>query len=158
MTQSNEGIGIALAKIPSGVSIATATNGGQSTGLLASWIQQVSFTPPMVCLAVKTGRPIEALIDGAGRFVINVIGEGDATVMKHFSKGFALQENAFEGLEIENREAGPVLKDCIAHLACKVVAKHEAGDHQLYLGEATAGTGDPAGKPWTRVRESGFSY
>jgi flavin reductase (DIM6/NTAB) family NADH-FMN oxidoreductase RutF len=155
---SKDSIGAALAKIPSGTSIATATHEGKSTGLLASWIQQVSFEPPMVCMAVKKGRPIEGLLDARRRFVLNVVGEGGQSVFKHFSKGFAPTENAFEGLNVEQGDAGTILTDCIAHLECTVVGKHETGDHYLYVAEVTDGAAQASARPHVHVREIGFSY
>ncbi|MHC4063655.1 MAG: flavin reductase family protein [Planctomycetota bacterium] len=156
--QRAEAIGLALAKIPSGAAIATATHEGKSAGLLASWIQQVAFEPPMICLAVKRGRPIEAVIDAAGTFVLNLVGEDGTGIFQHFSRGAAPSENAFEGLAVQHREAGPVLGDCLGHLACKVAAKHEAGDHNLYLAEVTAAAVDTAAKPYVHVRNTGLSY
>jgi hypothetical protein len=46
----------ALGRIPSGLFILTARFEDQSTGMLASWVQQVSFDPPLVSVAVKKGR------------------------------------------------------------------------------------------------------
>jgi len=157
-TQGGGGLGAALAKIPSGVSVATATHEGRSAGLLASWIQQISFEPPMVCLAVRRGRPIEPVIDGSGKFVLNVVGEGGTAVFKRFSRGVAPGQPAFEGTEVEQSDAGPVLAECIAHLACRVVGKHPAGDHHLYVAEVTGGDATPFVKPHVHLRDNGFSY
>ena len=155
---SDESVSTALAKIPSGVSIATATKEGKSTALLASWIQQVSFEPPMICMAVKKGRPIEPLLDATKKFVVNVVGEGGAGIFKRFSKGFAPSEKAFEGLNVTQCSAGPILTDCIAHLECTVTAKYEAGDHNLFVAEVIGGAARAGAKPHIHVRQTGFSY
>ncbi len=158
MPQAKEQIGVALGRIPSGASVATATHGGQSTGLLASWIQQVSFDPPMVVLAVKKGRPIEPLIDGSGAFVLNVLGAGDNARFKHFAKGFAPGQDAFKGIKVEPTPSGPALPDAIARLECKVAAKHAAGDHNVYFGEVIGGTASAEAKPYVHLRQTGLSY
>ena len=46
-----------LGRIPSGVFILVAGNDtGQQTGMLASWVQQASFEPPQVTVAVNKSR------------------------------------------------------------------------------------------------------
>ena len=43
-----------LGRTPSGVFILTCSDGaGHETGMLASWVQQASFDPPMLALAVE---------------------------------------------------------------------------------------------------------
>src|SRR5690554_1181470 len=60
----------ALGQIPSGCFVMTAAHGGKATGILASWVQQASFDPPMVTVAVKHGRPIQELLESSGHFVL----------------------------------------------------------------------------------------
>ncbi len=155
---SKEQIGAALGRIPSGACIATAAHQGESNGMLASWIQQVGFEPPMVSLAVKKGRPIEPLIDGSSGFVLNVLGEGDTALFKHFGKGFAAGADAFAGIDCEPTPSGPGLTGAIARLECKVTAKHPAGDHNVYFGEVIGAVADDQAKPYIHVRSTGLSY
>ncbi len=65
-----------LGKLPSGCSILTAGHEGRSTGMLASWIQQGSFEPLLLTVAVKHGRPLVELVEGSGRFIVNILGAG----------------------------------------------------------------------------------
>jgi len=134
-------IGRALGRVPSGCSILTAQHSGCSTGKLASWVQQCSFEPPMVTVCVKRGRPILELIDGSKRFVLSVVGEDPTTMFRHFGKGFALDQDAFAGVETSDSEFGPVLSACIAHLGCVVKDRVSAGDHELFLAEVKAEIG-----------------
>lgn len=156
--ETKESLGLALGRIPSGVSIATATHQGQSAGMMASWIQQAAFEPPMVSVAIKQGRAIESLIDGSGRFVLNLVGQEAGSLFKTFSKGVAPGENAFEGTPHTLCESGPVLAEAIGHLECKVAAKHQAGDHFIYLAEVIAGRADADAQPFVHIRKSGYSY
>ena len=45
----------AVGRIPSGLFVVTVRNGDRETGLLASWVQQCSFEPFQVSVAVKAG-------------------------------------------------------------------------------------------------------
>ncbi|MFQ5411219.1 MAG: flavin reductase family protein, partial [Phycisphaerae bacterium] len=120
--------------------------------------------PPAVTVAVKKGRPIEKLIDQAGGFVLNLLGEDPGPMFKHFGKGFAPEEDAFAGLDTRDVAGGVVIADSIAWLGAKVAGKHSTGDHWLYIGDVfDAGMEDAAAaaelkSPYIHFRKNGFSY
>jgi flavin reductase (NADH) len=151
-------LGEALALIPSGCSILTCAAAGESTGMLASWVQQVAFEPPMVMVAVKRGRPIGALIDRAGRFTLNLLGEGTFRLMKHFAAGFAPGAPAFDGLEMADTDYGVELAAAAGALSCRVKSRTDAGDHHVYVAEVESGHRRSADAPYVHIRKSGFSY
>jgi flavin reductase (DIM6/NTAB) family NADH-FMN oxidoreductase RutF len=151
-------VAAALGRIPSGCFILTTGGDGDATAMLASWVQQASFDPPAITAAVRKGRHAERVVDATGHFVLNLVGEDPGPMFKHFGKGFGPGEEAFTGLNVERREAGVVLADCPVHLACKVTAKHDAGDHWLYLAEVLGADGDATAKPYVHLRKNGLSY
>ena len=75
-----------LGRLPSGIYILTVGEGNDSTGMLASWVQQAAFEPPMVSVALKRGRHISERIEAGEPFVLNVVGEGHKSLLKHFAK------------------------------------------------------------------------
>ncbi len=147
-----------LGKLPSGCSILTAKHEGQSTGLLASWIQQASFEPLLLTVAVKCGRPLVELVEGSGRFVVNILGSDPKAMFSHFGKGFGPDEPAFEGLTCRETEFGTVLDDALGFLECMVQFRIEAGDHWLYVAEPVSGGVCAEGEPYVHTRKSGRSY
>ncbi len=149
---------IAVARIPSGVAILTARYESDSTGMLASWIQQASFSPLMVSVCVKRGRPIESLIDRANSFVLNVLGEDPKEMFKHFGRGFAPGQPAFTGVESRVTDYGVRLDAAIASMECRLVSKTEAGDHTLLLGEVVDGDGDATVRPFVHLRKTATGY
>jgi flavin reductase (DIM6/NTAB) family NADH-FMN oxidoreductase RutF len=153
-----ETIGVALGRIPSGCSILTAVHDGRSTGLLVSWVQQATFDPPAITVCLKQGRPASQLINASGRFLLNVIGEDSKTLFHHFGKGFALEEDAFNGLSVRETAFGPLIESCIAHLGCKVAKTVPVGDHDLYVGEVVAAGVVEGAKPYTHLRKNGLAY
>lgn len=156
--RDQESIGAAVGRIPSGCAILTATHAGRSTGLLVSWVQQAAFEPMALSVCVKRGRPVEELIEGSSRFLINILGHHPAAMFKHFGKGFSLEEDAFAGLDIRTTEYGPLIESCIAHLGCSVMNKVPAGDHNLYIASVEAAGVVDGAAPYTHVRKSGYSY
>jgi flavin reductase (DIM6/NTAB) family NADH-FMN oxidoreductase RutF len=155
----SESLAAALGRIPSGLFILTARHGDHETGMLASWVQQCSFEPPQVTIALKKGRDVlDWLTDGAS-FVLNVLPEGAKSLIGHFGKGFELGQPAFEGLKVaRERGVAPVLLAAHAYLVCRVVSRVEAGDHMLLIGRVLAGAVLNPGHPTVHVRKNGLKY
>ena len=158
LDQTRDTIGAAIGRIPSGCAILSVEHEGRSTGLLVSWVQQAAFEPPSLTVCIKQGRPAASLVDAAKRFLLNVIGENATPMFKHFARGFALHEDAFAGLKTLPTQFGPLLTDCIAHLACRVQTKVTAGDHDVYIVEVVAAEVIEGKKPYTHIRKSGLTY
>ncbi len=162
MTDFQEQVGPALGRIPSGLAIATAQHGGQRTGFLASWFQQVSFEPPLVAVCVKAGRPIEALAQGSGHLALNLLAEGDFASLKRYGKGFepGVDPWAEDPDSLVAGAPAPVFAQGYAHLVLKLVRTLETGgDHLIYIGEVVGGAlQNPEAKPYFHVRKNGFGY
>jgi flavin reductase (DIM6/NTAB) family NADH-FMN oxidoreductase RutF len=127
--------------------------------MLASWVQQCSFEPPRVSVALARGRDVSAWLTEGSAFTLNVLDSTQTDMIVHFGRGFALTEPAFEGLEVERGpEGGPVLTDALACLHCRVVARHPAGDHDLLIAEVVSGRLLGEGGPMVHVRKSGGHY
>lgn len=149
----------AVGRIPSGVSILTASHNGRTTGMLASWAQQASLDPLMVSVCVKSGRWIETLIDGSGAFVVNLLAQDPKEMFKRFGAGFKPEDDAFAGLEIESSPLGVKLRQAIARIGCRVQTKVTVGDHRLYVGEVVEGdVTDPTARPHVHIRKTGANY
>ena len=137
----------------------TVRRGEQETGMLASWVQQCSFEPPLISVALRKGRPAAPLVEAAGCFVLNLIGPDPGPMFRHFGRGFTLDQNAFAGLDCMPTEYGIVIRSCLAHLGCALVQRVDAGDHDLYLARVESASNPPPGQaPYVHTRNSGFSY
>ena len=149
----------ALGRVPSGLFILTARQGDAETGMLASWVQQCSFEPPQVSVAVRQGRGLCDWLTPGTAFAVNILDETQTDLLIHFGRGFAPGEPAFTGLDVERPADGaPVLTDALACLQCQVVSRHPAGDHDLFIGWVTAGRLLCEGQPMVHVRKSGAHY
>jgi len=155
---SADAIYAAIGQLPSGAAIITARANAQATGMLASWIQQAAFTPPMISVAIRRGRYIEELIAASGRFAVNVLPEHPAAFLRHFARGFGPGEPAFAGLQTHDSAAGPLLTRCPAHLQCVVRERMVAGDHHLYLAEVLEGAVADDRAVYVHRRRTGAAY
>ncbi|MCS7045828.1 MAG: flavin reductase family protein [Gemmataceae bacterium] len=149
----------ALGRIPSGIFVVTARRGSAATGMLASWVQQCSFQPPRLTLAVKPQRPVAAWLSLGDRFTLNILEASQTDMVAHFGKGFALADDAFHGVNLRERDDGaPVLAEALAFLDCRVVQRVPAGDHDLVIADLEAGDLIGDGQPMIHVRKNGMHY
>jgi flavin reductase (DIM6/NTAB) family NADH-FMN oxidoreductase RutF len=149
----------ALGRIPSGVYILTLACDGIETGMLASWVQQCSFKPPMISFVIQRGRPIADLLANDAVFTLNILEAAQTDMIAHFGKGFTLTDSAFHGLDIRNAMPhGPILQEAHAYLHAKVLDRMPAGDHELFLAEVTAGCLLDDSQPMVHIRKNGFHY
>ncbi len=149
----------ALGRVPSGLFVLTIGRDGRETGMLASWVQQCSFDPPQISLAVKPGRHAADLLTDKAAFVVNILPEGATDLLKHFGKGFGPGEPAFAGLDVyPTAEGVPVLRTALAHLDCRVAGRSRAGDHDLVIGRVVGGRLHAEGPPAVHIRKSGAHY
>jgi len=148
-----------LGRVTSGIYVLTAGSGDRATGMLASWVMQAGFEPPMVTVAVKLGRYVTDWITAGEPFVLNVVAEKQFELLKHFGRGFEPDELAFEGLEISHCPRGvPVLTDCLGHLECEPTSHVDSGDHRIFLARVVRGALRDDAPPMTHVRKSGSQY
>ena len=146
--------------IPSGIFILTIGTGSRATGMLASWVMQAGFEPPMVSIAVKLGRYVCDWLSEGQPMVLNVVGEGQKALLKHFSQGFEPGAPAFDGLEITHCARGvPILKDSLGYMECEPAGHVDSGDHRVFLAKVVRGRlNESDHKPMVHIRKSGVHY
>ena len=156
---SNDAIGAALGRVPSGLFIVTTCDSsGRPIGFLGSFLQQMALDPPTVCVAISREREHLEAIRQSGRFAVSVLGDGDKGLMKPF---FKMPEEGSPFDDVANR-AGPggcpVLEESMAWLECKVSGEHDAGDHVVIFGVVEAGEKRRDGEPLVHTRKNGLRY
>src|SRR6187401_792669 len=130
--ESTKAFDAVLGRIPSGIYILTVGSGERATGMLASWVMQAGFEPPMISVAVKQGRYVADWITAGQPFILNLLAEKQAALLKHFAKGFEPGEAAFEGLEIKHCPRGvPFLCEALGYIECEPVRHADSGDHRI---------------------------
>lgn len=148
-----------LGRVPSGLFVLTVRHQDQETGMLASWVMQAGFDPPMVTVAVKLGRDVAHWLTATEPFVLNVLGSDQKKLLSHFGRGFDPGQSAFEGVEvIRTAQKLPALADALGYLECLPKNHIDSGDHRIFLAEVISGkmTADEA--PYVHIRKSGSRY
>ncbi len=123
----------ALGRFATGVTVITAVHLGRRHGMTANAFMSVSLAPPLVAVSVGHQARIHALLEASGEFGVSVLREDQEAIARHFAG------HPVEGLEVPLRFRGdiPLVAGAIAQMACRLVEAHPAGDHTIFLGEAT---------------------
>jgi flavin reductase (DIM6/NTAB) family NADH-FMN oxidoreductase RutF len=148
----------ALGKIPSGLFIVTARRQEAEIAMLASWVQQCSFEPPLLTLAVNQVREAVSWFMEGTPFAVNILAEGQNAVVSHFARGGKLSEAPFENGVERSDGRPPTLSEALAVLHCQVVDSFPTGDHRLIVGRIVEGAVRGEARPWVHVRKNGLSY
>ena len=153
-------VGRALGRLPSGVYILTARHGDTPAAMMVSWVQQASFQPPAVSVAVQKDRPLREMIHASRSFALAVVGEGEASLMKKYARGIPPGEDPFDGVDVFKTPGGmTVPAAALAWLECAVVSVCEfGGDHELVVARVTDGALLRDGASFTHLRGNGFHY
>ena len=149
-------VGKALGRVASGLYVVTTKFEDKEDAVLASWVNQCSFDPPAVTIALGTLRSARLLVETSNSFIVNILPKDDMSLLKHFSRP---PENIFKGIKTRKGLDGiRVLSESVSYLECEVVHSINAGDHVLYVGEIIGGKTLKGGEPYIHVRDNGFNY
>ena len=147
--------------IPSGLYIiCTQNSDGTKDGYLASWVQQVSFSPLMISLSINEGRPGFDHIISGGVFTINIVGDKNSGYLKHFWKGYSPGEGPFGDIAHEvSSNGGILMSEVRSTLECKMSTKVRPGDHDIVFAEVLASypMNDDL-NPKVHLRKNGLDY
>jgi flavin reductase (DIM6/NTAB) family NADH-FMN oxidoreductase RutF len=153
-----------LGRIPSGLFIVTWREAEDDRGMLASWVMQAGFAPPMISIAMAPGRDLLAVINSGMRFVVNVLADAQRPLLARFGKPAAGGDDPFVGLSIRRSECGAAIFDgAAAWLECSPVSQTsgtpgERCDHVVVLARVTAASGGNDLAPLVHVRKNGLRY
>lgn len=137
----------AFEKMTYGIYVLTSKSGEAINGMIASWVSQVSYDPPLIMAAVHPGRYSHQLIEKGGAFVLHALSGAHKDLLTRF-KGS--DPNAkFSTLNWTAGKTGcPVLSDCLAYLECELKVHYRPGNHTLFIGEVVDAGVMTDGKPF----------
>jgi flavin reductase (DIM6/NTAB) family NADH-FMN oxidoreductase RutF len=124
----------ALEKMTHGIYVITTCDDNNINGMIASWVTQVSYEPPMVMVAIHPSRFSHHLIEKSGHFVLHILAKEQINLLSRF-KG-SDPSAKFHSIKWTRGKTGcPILETCIAYLECRVKANYNPGNHSLFIGE-----------------------
>ena len=139
-----------MRSFPQGVVVVTAAGEEGARGITVSSFISVSLTPPLVLISImKQSRAHEAI--DRGPFLVNVLAEDQGPVSDHFASPNKSSDEQFQpgtpGGDVDR--SGPIvtIPGCLGYLSCRVVDRHEAADHTLFIGQVTDAQAGREAKP-----------
>jgi flavin reductase (DIM6/NTAB) family NADH-FMN oxidoreductase RutF len=152
-------IALALGRVPTGLYLVTAASPEGPVGFVGSFLMQVGFAPPTLCVAVGRSRAHLAAIRAASHFGVSVLDRSSGDVMKRFFRRYAPGESPWDGLAVAQAAGGcPVLDQALAWLACRRTGEFDAGDHVVVFGEVAEARLCRDGDPSIHLRRNGLAY
>jgi flavin reductase (DIM6/NTAB) family NADH-FMN oxidoreductase RutF len=121
----------AISHFATGVTVITTVAGGTPAGMTASAVASLSLEPPLLLVCISHRLHTHGAVDASGRFVVNVLGEGQERLALHFARS---QEDKFAGVALREGFELPVLDDAIAYFVCDVAERFPGGDHTIFTG------------------------
>jgi len=148
-----------LRKIPHGVYVVGVKDGTQLNAFTATWLTQVSFTPPLVALGIKKDSHSFEMIKQGRVFSVNLLGKDQKSIAEHFVKPASVFGEKLKDVRHRVGKTGaPVLEDAIGFFECEVrEIANERGDHAVIVGEVVE-AGIQKDEPALTLMDTGWHY
>jgi flavin reductase (DIM6/NTAB) family NADH-FMN oxidoreductase RutF len=119
------------------VSCVDESNGGNI--ITIAWSMPLSMNPPMLAISITPQRHSHHLIIKSGEFVVNI---PTISILKNalvcgrisgkkLDKFFKANLTPVPAIKLRS----PIIKECVAHIECKLKETMTTGDHTLMIGD-----------------------
>lgn len=123
-----------MASVCAPVTVVTALVDDQPHGTTVSAFASLSLRPPMITVALDRKSTALAMIQRAGRFGVNVLGQGQDDLALVFARR---DVDRFAAADWHLDHGLPRLDGAASWLACDLATAVDGGDHLLLLGTVT---------------------
>lgn len=119
-----------MGRFATGVTVITAEAEGAVRGMTANAFMSGSLTPPLCIVSVAKKARLHAALGNVGHFGVSILAQGQEPISQHFAgQGVAQPDVLFEHMD-----GVPVLAGVSAAIASLVEARHDCGDHSIFIG------------------------
>jgi flavin reductase (DIM6/NTAB) family NADH-FMN oxidoreductase RutF len=127
----------ALGAFATGVAVVTGrTETGEKLGMTVSSFNSVSLMPPLVLFSVARSAGSFATWTNMQRYAINILSQQQEELSNRFAKPSADRWSGL--LVLDGRNGVPVLPNALAVFECEHFARHNGGDHEIFVGQVIA--------------------
>jgi len=135
----NDKIKSGLLSLSYGLYVVTVTDGIRKNAMVASWVSQVSFSPPRIMVAIKKVRFAHKILTAAAEkdavgFGLMVVKKGNENELSRIK--VENQDVIFSENNVTTGKSGALLfTDYLCAFDLKLVETLDAGDHTIFIGE-----------------------
>lgn len=124
----------AFGQMTYGIYVLTTRKEDAVNGMIASWVTQVSYDPPLIIVAVHPNRYSHDMIVTTRAFGLHIIDQSQKDLLKRFKGPDPMEK--FSGMDWTPGISGvPILTDCLAWFELEVIEQHQPGNHTLFIGK-----------------------
>lgn len=147
-----------LRKIPYGLYVVCSKSKEGAAAIIANWVTQVSFDPPLIAIAIEFDSDMRHHIEETKMFSVNMLPAGSAHLAKPLLKKSKQRGSTINEIGFTLSKGGvPFLDDAVDSIECTVVDSVRTGDHLLFV----ARVGDSISKgehDILTLKETGWKY
>ena len=149
-----------LRKATYGMWVLSTGTGDDIEASSVTWVTQMSFTPPLIAVAIKEDSRLALMLGRHPSFVLHLLGKDQQAVASAFIKPTVVADGKIGGIpySIAPATGMPLLEGFPAWLEARVVDTVKRGDHTLFIGEVVeVGASNIEVEPFT-LAQAGWSY
>ena len=149
----NEWINV-IQQMTYGIYVLTTSFEEEINGMIASWVSQVSYEPPLIMAAIHPHRYSHHLLEQSGNFALHIVHKRQSDFLIRFKDPDP--RTKFSSIQWTRGQTGcPILNDCMAYVECEVKASYAPGNHTLFIGEIVHAHLKSKGTPFTSLDYNG---
>ncbi|HET8815805.1 MAG TPA: flavin reductase family protein [Solirubrobacterales bacterium] len=127
----------AMAWLPTGVTVVTATGPDGPAGATANAVCSLSIEPMLMLACLDRGSRTLLAVQAADSFGISVLHAGQEEIARAFATKAPVPEK-WSGVAWSERDGIPAIDDALTFIACDLRDVISAGDHVIVTGEVKA--------------------
>ena len=119
-----------MGSFATGVTVISTEAGGEVRGMTANAFMSGSLEPPLCVISVAARARMHPCLVEAGHFGVSILARDQEKLSLHFSGG-PVADLAPEFVRVGRT---PLLVGACATIASDIVARHDCGDHSIFVG------------------------
>ncbi|MEM3627158.1 MAG: flavin reductase family protein [Candidatus Bathyarchaeia archaeon] len=121
------------------VLVSCADKAGRPNIITLAWAMPTSINPPLVAISIAPARYSHTIIEETREFIVNIPTMDMLKATLFCGRVSGRKHDKFKEAMLTPLPAKkvkpPAIKECVAHLECKLHSQFKTGDHTIFVGE-----------------------
>jgi flavin reductase (DIM6/NTAB) family NADH-FMN oxidoreductase RutF len=129
-----------MGRFATGVTVVAARHGPLLAGMTANAIASISIDPPLMMASIARKAETHGAVIGSHAFAVSVLSADQRGLAECFAQPTTAEKlKRFCDAAWHEAETGsPILEGALAYFDCRLSARHDGGDHEIFIGEIVA--------------------